>query len=146
MIAGADVAIVGGGVIGLALARELSSRGADVVVIERGRTGEEASSAAAGLLSAQADALAPALALAPSLERARFADAWAGLRPGTPDGLPLLGETPIRNLFLAAGHFRNGVLLAPLTALVIADLLCGAPPRDLSAFSPERFVEAARRR
>ncbi|HVE66043.1 MAG TPA: FAD-dependent oxidoreductase, partial [Thermoanaerobaculia bacterium] len=59
MKATADVAIVGGGVIGLALARELSSRGADVLVIERGRTGAEASSAAAGLLSAQSDAVAP---------------------------------------------------------------------------------------
>ena len=55
----ADVAVVGGGVIGLALARELSSRGANVTVIERGRTGQEASSAAAGLLSPQSDATAP---------------------------------------------------------------------------------------
>ena len=55
----ADVAVVGGGVIGLALARELSSRGASVQLIERGRTGQEASSAAAGLLSAQSDANTP---------------------------------------------------------------------------------------
>jgi len=54
-----DVAVVGGGVIGLALAREVSSRGASVMVIERGRTGEEASSAAAGLLSPQSDAVGP---------------------------------------------------------------------------------------
>ncbi len=316
----ADVAVVGGGVIGLALARELSSRGADVVVVERGRTGEEASSAAAGLLSAQSDAespspffelarrsrdlypdwssalreetgidvgwrrtgvlrcgtleslerfawqldaglplerlqppeiarlsagraarelshglffpedaavdnrqlvralrswanfdamlpfgipvepvrgqiveltdeqpfptvlasddvylvprsngrilvgatvervgfrkevtaagvarlLAAALALAPTLERARMSDAWSGLRPGTPDGLPLLGESPVSGLFLAAGHFRNGVQLAPLTALLIADALAGVASEDLSPFSPERFIEAAR--
>lgn len=93
----------------------------------------------AGLLSA-------AIALAPSLEKARVAGAWAGLRPGTPDNLPLLGESPIAGLFLATGHFRNGVLLAPLTALLLADLLSGAPSRDLSPFLPDRFAAAARNR
>jgi glycine oxidase len=90
--------------------------------------------------------LSAAIALAPSLERARVAGAWAGLRPGTPDGLPLLGESPIPGLLLAAGHFRNGVLLAPITALLLADLLSGAPSRDLSPFSPDRFAPAARTR
>jgi len=88
--------------------------------------------------------LAAALALAPTLERARMSDAWSGLRPGTPDGLPLLGESPVSGLFLAAGHFRNGVQLAPLTALLIADALAGVASEDLSPFSPERFIEAAR--
>lgn len=87
--------------------------------------------------------LAAAIALAPSLGNARLAGAWAGLRPGTPDGLPLLGETPVRSLILAAGHFRNGILLAPLTALLVADIVTGAGSRDLSAFSPERFANAA---
>jgi glycine oxidase len=89
----------------------------------------------AGLLSA-------AIALVPSLETARVSDAWAGLRPGTPDSLPILGESPVSGLFLATGHFRNGVLLAPLTALLLADAVAGIPSRDLSAFSPERFAEA----
>lgn len=93
----------------------------------------------AGLLSA-------AMALAPSLAKARMTGAWAGLRPGTPDGLPILGESPIRGLFLAAGHFRNGVLLAPLTALLLADAITGVLSRDLSDFSPERFAGAARAR
>jgi glycine oxidase len=88
--------------------------------------------------------LAAALALAPSLESAQVTDAWAGLRPGTPDGLPLLGESPVSGLFLAAGHFRNGVQLAPLTAVLVADLLTGVASEDLSPFSPNRFVEAAR--
>jgi glycine oxidase len=88
--------------------------------------------------------LAAAVELAPSLENARLSDAWAGLRPGTPDGLPLLGESPIRGLYLAAGHFRNGVLLAPLTALLLADLMTGVASRDLSPFSPDRFVHATR--
>lgn len=88
--------------------------------------------------------LAAAFGLAPSLRAARFVSAWAGLRPGTPDGRPLLGESPVSGLYLAAGHYRNGILLAPVTALLLADLLAGDSSRDLAPFSPERFVEAAR--
>ena len=85
--------------------------------------------------------LTAAVALAPSLREARVTDWWAGLRPGTPDGLPLIGESPIGGLFLAAGHFRNGILLAPITALRLADLLTtGVPADDLSTFAPERFA------
>ena len=87
--------------------------------------------------------LAHALALAPSLENASLTDAWAGLRPATPDGLPLLGETPVRSLILAAGHFRNGILLAPLTALLVADVVTGGATRDLSPFAWERFAFAS---
>lgn len=87
--------------------------------------------------------LTAAIALAPALGNARVAGAWAGLRPGTPDGLPLLGESPVRSLILAAGHFRHGILLAPLTALLIADVVTGSGSRDLSAFSPARFASAA---
>jgi glycine oxidase ThiO len=102
------------------------------------RTGfvkEVTAAAVAGLLSSAID-------LAPTLANARVTGAWAGLRPGTPDGLPLLGESPVRNLILAAGHFRNGILLAPITALSIADVVTGARSRDLTAFSPERFAPA----
>ncbi|HEY6065128.1 MAG TPA: FAD-dependent oxidoreductase, partial [Thermoanaerobaculia bacterium] len=84
--------------------------------------------------------LAAAIVLAPSLAAARVSDAWAGLRPGTPDGLPLIGESPIRGLYLAAGHFRNGILLAPITALRVADLVTGVGVRDLAPFAPERFA------
>lgn len=87
--------------------------------------------------------LAHALALAPSLASASLTDAWAGLRPGTPDGLPILGESPVRSLSLATGHFRNGILLAPLTALLVADVVTGAATRDLSPFSWERFALAS---
>jgi glycine oxidase len=83
--------------------------------------------------------LTAAIALAPSLETARVSDAWAGLRPGTPDGLPLIGESPVRALYIAAGHFRNGILLAPITALRVADLVTGVAVRDLAPFAPERF-------
>ncbi|HVE65668.1 MAG TPA: FAD-dependent oxidoreductase, partial [Thermoanaerobaculia bacterium] len=104
------------------------------------RTGFVKEVTAAGV----AGLLAAAFDLAPSLREARLVDAWAGLRPGTPDGLPLLGESPVRSLLLATGHFRNGILLAPLTALLLADVVTGASARDLSAFSPERFAPAAR--
>ena len=103
------------------------------------RTGFVKEVTAAGV----AGLLADAIALAPSLANARFTDAWAGLRPGTPDGLPLLGESPVRSLILATGHFRNGILLAPLTALLVADVVTGAGSRDLSAFSWERLAFAA---
>lgn len=54
--------------------------------------------------------------LAPQLADAEMEEAWAGLRPATPDGLPILGRTNIENLFVAGGHFRNGILLTPATA------------------------------
>ena len=68
-------------------------------------------------------------------------EAWAGTRPGTADGLPLLGPIPWSpREFVAAGHFRNGILLAPGTARVMADLLEGKTPAiDLAPFSPARF-------
>lgn len=77
-------------------------------------------------------------------------EAWAGLRPATPDDLPLLGNfphpdgDPSPRHFIAAGHFRNGILLAPATAVLLADLIDGhIPPVDLSPFSPARFTRAA---
>ncbi len=88
-------------------------------------------------LRALATALLPPLANAPQLA------AWSGLRPATPDGLPLLGSLRPHqpNRFLAAGHFRNGILLAPGTARVMAQLLSGEPAAiDLTPFSPQRFT------
>ena len=85
-------------------------------------------------LHSLAAALLPPLADAPQLE------AWAGLRPATPDGLPLLGALPTHpNHFIATGHYRDGILLAPATAHVMAQLLAGAAPSiDLTPFSPVR--------
>jgi glycine oxidase len=83
--------------------------------------------------------ISAALRLLPSLSQARFQSAWSGLRPGTTDGLPVLGRSPISGLFYATGHYRNGILLAPVTARALADLLTGSPERDLSAFSISRF-------
>ena len=65
---------------------------------------------------------------------------WAGLRPDTPDHLPILGPTPLKNLLMAAGHFRSGILLAPLTGRIIADwITTGSSPVDLTPFSVTRF-------
>lgn len=67
---------------------------------------------------------------------------WAGLRPGSPDDLPLLGPTETPGVFIASGHFRNGILLAPITAGIMADLIAGKVPEpDISAFTPARFVK-----
>jgi glycine oxidase len=79
----------------------------------------------------------------PELASAALVKSWAGLRPGTPDDLPILGETDTRNIFIAAGHFRNGILLAPATARVMADLIAGKTPEiDLRSFSAGRFTTA----
>ncbi len=81
-----------------------------------------------------------AVSLIPALADAAQLEAWAGLRPATPDGLPLLGALPNRpNRFIATGHFRDGILLAPATAHVMAQLLLGETPSvDLTPFSPAR--------
>jgi glycine oxidase len=86
-------------------------------------------------LRSHAAALLPPLAGAPQLE------AWAGLRPATPDGLPLLGALPTQpNHFIATGHYRDGILLAPATAHVMAQLLSGISPSvNLTPFSPTRL-------
>src|SRR5882672_7773804 len=60
-----------------------------------------------------------ALKLMPRLSEARILEAWAGLRPGTPDKLPILGTTPTTGYFVATGHFRDGILLAPITAKIM---------------------------
>jgi len=81
-----------------------------------------------------------ALDLVPKLVDARILEAWAGLRPGTPDGLPILGATPTRGYFVATGHFRDGILLAPVTAKVMGRVIAGESPGvDLSAFAAARF-------
>jgi glycine oxidase len=83
-----------------------------------------------------------ALDLVPKLADARFLDAWAGLRPGTPDGLPILGATPTSGYFVATGHFRDGILLAPVTAKEMGRVVMGNRAEvDLSKFSASRFAD-----
>jgi glycine oxidase len=81
-----------------------------------------------------------AIALVPKLADARILEDWAGLRPGTPDGLPILGATATPGYYVATGHFRDGILLTPITAQVMAAVIEGRTPEcDLTAFSPARF-------
>ncbi|RZU42735.1 NAD(P)/FAD-dependent oxidoreductase [Edaphobacter modestus] len=76
--------------------------------------------------------------LLPDLASATEVETWAGLRPGTSDGLPLLGQVANRH-FIASGHYRNGILLAPATARVMAQMLSREKPAvDLQVFSPLR--------
>jgi len=85
-----------------------------------------------------------AITLLPVLKDARVLESWAGLRPGTPDGLPILGATATPGYFVATGHFRDGILLAPITARIMAQMIRDEiPPEDISSFSPTRFAARA---
>ncbi len=78
--------------------------------------------------------------LIPQFAEAKIAEAWVGLRPGTPDNLPLLGATGLDGYFAATGHYRDGILLTPVTAEVISTLLLEkTTPVALERFSPLRF-------
>jgi glycine oxidase len=83
--------------------------------------------------------------MVPALRFARTASTWAGLRPGSPDGLPMMGLLPgWSNVWVATGHFRNGILLAPITGQLMAEsILGGAPLQRLRPFDPARFAEGA---
>jgi len=81
-----------------------------------------------------------ALKLVPKLADAKILADWAGLRPGSPDALPILGAASIPGYFVATGHFRDGILLAPITAQIMTDIIEGRDPGyDLKPFSPARF-------
>jgi glycine oxidase len=83
-------------------------------------------------------------ALVPAFSYASHVDAWAALRPGSADNLPILGAVPgWQGLWVASGHFRNGILLAPITGQLMArSLLEGKQAEALSPFSPARFHDA----
>jgi glycine oxidase len=84
--------------------------------------------------------LSAAIALAPGLANARIEETWAGLRPDTPDHLPILGPTDIDGLLMATGHFRSGILLTPITARLIRDWITEQRVSvDWDRFSPLRF-------
>jgi glycine oxidase len=75
-----------------------------------------------------------------ALSRCTFTDAWTGFRPCPKDRQPILGPTSVHGLYAATGHFRHGILLAPVTAALLAELIMGRQPAfDLSSFDPARF-------
>src|ERR1043165_2983784 len=82
-----------------------------------------------------------ALEIAPLLSRLPLIDSWAGLRPRAQDDWPVLGESPeTRGLFYATGHYRNGILLAPITGELLSEqITSNITPPQLQAFSPDRF-------
>ncbi|MEO5589151.1 MAG: FAD-dependent oxidoreductase [Gemmatimonadaceae bacterium] len=100
-------------------------------------TGFDVATTPGGLakVKAAAEEIAPALAISPVVSE------WAGLRPVTPDMLPIIGADPQSpHIIYAAGHSRNGILLAPITALVVSELACGeAPSHDITRFRSGRF-------
>jgi glycine oxidase len=110
-------------VIGATVERAGFDRRVEPLVVER--------------LRAQAAELWPPIASAPVVE------SWSGLRPGTNDGLPLIGSAGVPHCWIATGHFRNGILLAPATGLIVRQLLQDRPPEvPLAAFLPGRLMES----
>lgn len=122
----------------------VAKRGGSLVVgSTEERVGFDARATASGVESL----LASARALLPAVAGAGFRRAWAGLRPATPDRLPLLGRSGgVAGLVIATGHGRNGVLLAPVSALRVRDLVLGRdlPPGERAALAPDRFQHRAR--
>jgi len=89
--------------------------------------------------------LSSAIDLVPAFENAQIEETWAGLRPDSPDHLPILGPTDLSGLVLATGHFRSGVLLTPITAKLVREwITMGGVSEDWERFSPMRFAAAAK--
>ncbi|TBL81150.1 glycine oxidase ThiO [Paenibacillus thalictri] len=105
-----------------------------------GATQEEAGFVKKPTVAVISELHAKACQLVPALSEAEFVATWTGLRPGTPDGLPYMGrlaEAP--GLTIATGHFRNGILLAPVTGLLMQELVTGQTPSlDLAPYAPSR--------
>ena len=89
--------------------------------------------------------LSAAIEVIPELANARIEETWAGLRPDSPDHLPILGPTDIDGLMIATGHFRSGILLTPITARLIRQWITERSVEiDWDRLSPMRFIEARR--
>lgn len=105
--------------------------------MEQGLTDLQITDAGNLALNAIAEHFIPGLSRLPVLNR------WAGLRPKTVDDLPYIGQVPgNKNMYIAAGHFRNGILLAPATACLIRDLIIGneVNTERIKAFDPKRGI------
>ena len=122
-------------------------RGAPIYVVPRtggevvvGASSEEAGFDVSPRAGAVYELLRDAQSVLPGLSEARFVDVSTGLRPGSPDNAPLIGATDIAGLTIATGHYRNGILLTPITAEVVAELVTtGEAPELIRAFAPDRF-------
>lgn len=89
-----------------------------------------------------ADLRARAIAICPALAKAKVLETWAGIRPGLKHFAPLLGQTRVPGLYVATGHHRNGILLAPITAKIMADLIVNGDAGSLGErFAPSRALQ-----
>jgi glycine oxidase len=106
------------------------------------RVGFQRSVTATGI----ATLLASAIELVPALGALPIARTWYGFRPWAPDSLPILGPWPdVSGLWVATAHFRNGILLAPITARLMTDwITTGDPNQDVADFAPDRFLSRSR--
>jgi len=122
-------------------------RGLDVYVVPRadgrvvvGATVEDQGFDTTVTAGAVHELLRDAVELLPDVSELELTETVAGLRPGSPDNAPLLGPSGLDGLVVATGHYRNGILLAPVTADAVAELLAGGPvPELIAPFSPARF-------
>jgi glycine oxidase ThiO len=121
--------------------------GEDIYIVPRrdgkiiiGATSENVGFEPANTLKSVKQLIANAMRLFPPLQQCTLHETWWGFRPATPDELPILGESADANLTLATGHYRNGILLAPMSAKLIADLVWHQQADNLlSSFSWQRF-------
>jgi glycine oxidase len=124
-------------------------RGSSVYLVPRddgrvvcGATVEERGWDSTVTAGAAYELLRDVLALVPGFDEAELVEVRAGFRPGTPDDLPLIGRSALDGLVLATGHFRNGILLTPITAEAVAAVVTGgAVPDEVAACDPTRFAQ-----
>jgi glycine oxidase len=125
-------------------------RGSPVYVVPRGdgslvvgASSEEAGFDLRPRAGAVYELLRDAQLLIPALGEVHFDEVSTSVRPGSPDNLPMIGPGMLDGLIVATGHYRNGILLAPLTADAVADLVTGAEPDiDVAACDPRRFARS----
>ena len=128
------------------------ARGASVYLVPRapgqiivGASSEEAGFDLRPRAGAVYELLRDAQLLLPDVAEMELAEVSTSLRPGSPDNAPMLGRTDLAGLVLAAGHYRNGVLLAPITAATIAELICdGSVRAEIEPFAVSRFATSER--
>ena len=110
-----------------------------------GSTAEHAGFEKALTAGGVASIIRNAVEIMPAVTGLSIIESWSGLRPGTADGWPVIGPDPeVDGLYFATGHFRNGILLAPITASILCELIVeGRSKLDLTPFSVTRFSRQA---